>query len=89
MERAVLRGCATTGKGVPRQIGVDEKAIAKGHRYMALVCELNEATVEYIGEDRKEASLAAYFDAFPKESREKIEDISLDMWPAYINACRD
>jgi transposase len=89
MERAVLRGRATKGDGVPRQIGVDEKAIAKGHRYMTLVCDLNEATVEYIGEDRKEASLAAYFDAFPKGSREKIEAISLDMWPAYINACRD
>ena len=89
MERAVLRGRAVKGDGIPRQIGVDEKAIAKGHRYMTLVCDLNEATVEYIGEDRKETSLAAYFDAFPKESREKIEAISLDMWPAYINACRD
>lgn len=88
MERAVLRGRAAKDDGVPRQIGVDEKAIAKGHRYMTLVCDLNEATIEYIGEDRKEASLAAYFEAFPKESREKIEAISLDMWPAYINACR-
>lgn len=89
MERAVLRGRAAKNDDVPRQIGIDEKAIAKGHRYMTLVCDLEEATVEYIGEDRKEASLAAYFEAFPQESREKIEAISLDMWPAYINACRD
>lgn len=89
MERAVLRGRAAKGSHVPEQIGIDEKAIAKGHRYMTLVCDLNESTVEYIGEDRKEASLTAYFDAFPKERREEIEAISLDMWPAYINACRD
>ena len=89
MERAVLRGRAAKGADVPRQIGVDEKAIAKGHRYMTLVCDLEQATVEYIGEDRKESSLAAYFDAFPKERREQIEAISLDMWPAYISACRD
>jgi transposase len=89
MERAVLRGRAAKGEDVPRQIGVDEKAIAKGHRYMTLVCDLEQATVEYIGEDRKESSLAAYFDAFPKERREQIEAISLDMWPAYISACRD
>jgi len=89
MERAVLRGRAAKGSTVPSQIGVDEKAIAKGHRYMTLVCDLKEATVEYIGEDRKEASLGDYFEAFPKEEREKIEAISLDMWPAYINACRD
>jgi transposase len=89
MERAVLRGRGAKGDDVPRRIGIDEKAIAKGHRYMTLVCDLEEATVEYVGEDRKETSLAAYFDAFPKERREQIEAISLDMWPAYINACRD
>ena len=88
MERAVIRGRAAKGVEVPKQIGIDEKAIAKGHRYMTLVCDLNAATVEYIGEDRKESSLTAYFDAFPLEQRAKIDAISLDMWPAYIAACR-
>jgi transposase len=55
---------------------------------MTLVCDLQAATVEYIGEERREASLAAYFDAFPEASRQHIEAISLDMWPAYINACQ-
>lgn len=89
MERAVTRGRAVKGNEMPEQMGVDEKAIAKGHRYMTLVCDLEEATVEYIGEDRKETSLATYFAAFPKEEREGVEAISLDMWPAYINACRN
>jgi len=89
MERAVSRGRAAKGTGMPRQMGVDEKAIAKGHRYMTLVCDLEEATVEYIGEERKQTSLTAYFDAFPKAARAKVEAISLDMWPAYIQACRD
>lgn len=89
MERAVCRGRMVKGNDLPSQIGIDEKAIAKGHRYMTLVCDLQESTVEYIGEDRKETSLAAYFDAFSNEQRETIEAISLDMWPAYINACRD
>lgn len=89
MERAVLRGRAAKAGQMPTHIGVDEKAIAKGHRYMTLVCDLKEATVEYIGEERKEASLAAYFEAFPEEARERIEAIGLDMWPAYIQACRN
>jgi transposase len=88
MERAVLRGRAAKGAALPRLLGVDEKAIAKGHRYMTLVCDLEAATVEYIGEERREASLAAYFEAFPQSSRQHIEAISLDMWPAYINACQ-
>lgn len=88
MERAVLRGRAAKANEMPRLMGVDEKAIAKGHRYMTLVCDLEEATVEYIGEERKQASLAAYFEAFPVADREAIDAISLDMWPAYINACQ-
>jgi transposase len=86
MERAVLHGRAAKNSDVPRQIGIDDRAIAKGHRYMILVCNLQEASVGFIGEDRKETSLAAYFDAFAIESREAIR---LDMWPAYINACWD
>ena len=73
---------------MPSLLEVDEKAIAKGHSYMTLVCDLQAATVEYIGEERREASLAAYFQAFPEESATQIEAISLDMWPAYINACQ-
>jgi transposase len=88
MERAVIRGRAARGAELPTHLGVDEKAIAKGHRYMTLVCDLEAATVEYIGEERKEESLAAYLKAFPLEQRQSIEAICLDMWPAFINACQ-
>lgn len=87
MERAVCRGRAAKGSALPACIGVDEKAISKGQRYMTLVCDLEEATVEYIGEERKEASLSAYFEVFSEEQRGQIEAISMDMWPAYIKAC--
>lgn len=89
MERAVVRGRRAKTEAIPHKIGIDEKAIAKGHRYMTLVCDLEEATVEYIGDERRQASLAAYFQAFPVEARQAIEAISLDMWPPYIKACRD
>lgn len=89
MERAVLRGRAAKGDTLPKQIGVDEKAIAKGHQYMTLVCDLDKSTVEYVGEGRRETSLAAYFQAFGPERCAQIEAISLDMWPAFVNACRD
>jgi len=88
MERAVQRGRAAKGSDAPHQIGVDEKAIAKRHRYMTLVCDLEASTVEYIGEGRSEDSLAGYFEALTEEQGEAIEAISLDMWPAYIGACR-
>ena len=87
MERAVLRGRTAKGDALPKQIGIDEKAIAKGHQYMTVVCDLNAATVEYVGEDRKEESLGKYFEAFTASQLAEIEALSLDMWPAYIKAC--
>jgi transposase len=86
MDRAVRRGRAAKGHAIPQQIGVDEKAISKGQKYMTLVCDLDEATVEYVGEERTEKSLAAYFDAFMPEQRAGVEAISMDMWQPYINA---
>lgn len=88
MERAVLRGRAAKGNTLPSHLGVDEKAIAKGHRYMTLVCDLKQATIEFVGEGRSEESLAAYFQAFTLEQRNEIEAICSDMWAPYINACR-
>ena len=59
MERAVARGQRAKGPQVPRRLGVDKKAAAKGHRYLTLVCDLTHATVEYIAEaGRKRASMS-------------------------------
>jgi transposase len=56
---------------------------------MTLVSDVKETAVEYFGEDRKEASLCAYFDGFASQRRERIKAISLDMWSAYLNAYRN
>ena len=88
MERAVRRGRAAKGDTVPEKIGIDEKAISKGHRYMTLVCDLEKATVEHVAEGRTAESLDEYFKSIPEGSRKDIQAVSLDMWPAFINACR-
>ena len=54
---------------VVRRIGVDEKAVAKGHRYLTLVCDLEEGTVEHIAEERKQESLEGYYRrVYPRSS---------------------
>lgn len=89
MQRAVLRGRSAKAAVIPSYIGVDEKAIAKGHRYMTMVYDLQGGTVEYIADERKQASLDAYFLAFEPEMLQAIEAIAMDMWTPYINSCRD
>src|SRR3989441_8400060 len=88
LERAVERGQRAKRPRVTPRLGVDEKAIAKGHQYLTLVCDLDQATVEFIAEDRKQASLARYFTGLTEAQVAGIEALALDMWEPYIQALR-
>jgi transposase len=89
MERAVARGQDRKKHQVPALIGVDEKAVAKGHSYMTLVYSITSGTVEYIAEDRKQSSLDGYFDTFSPEERDEIKAVVMDMWEPYINSVEE
>lgn len=88
MERAVTRGRQRKAPKVVRRIGVDEKAAAKGHKYLTLVCDLDEGTVEYIAEDRTQESLDGYYAGLKEEQLNGIEAVAMDMWEPYIQATR-
>lgn len=88
MERAVERGKLRKSKKVIKHIGVDEKAIAKGHKYMTLVCDLDNGTVEHVTNDRKQGSLEEYYAGLSSEEKSKIEAIAMDMWEPYVEATR-
>lgn len=83
MTRAVERGRAAKGELGLRRMGVDEKAVAKGHQYFTLVTNLDTGTVEYVGEERKTDSLNAFFVKLTPEQRESIEAVAMDMWEPY------
>ena len=83
MTRAVTRGLAAKGELGARRLGVDEKAIAKGHKYFTVVTNLDRGTVEYVGEDRKTTSLDAFFVKLTAEQRGSIEAVAMDMWEPY------
>jgi transposase len=85
-ERAVARGRKAKGVQGPTQLGVDEKAAAKGHRYLTLVTDLERGTVEYVGDDRKQSSLDGYFLGLTDAQRAGIEAIALDMWEPFIQS---
>ena len=89
MERAVKRGRLRKAPKVVARIGVDEKAAAKGHKYLTLVCDLVEGTVEYISEDRKTESLTGYYAGLSKKQLNGIEAVAMDMWEPYFKATLD
>ena len=86
MERAVERGELAKEKQVSPCLGVDEKAVAKGHKYITIVCDIERATVEYIADDRKQESLDGYFEGLGEEQINGIEAIAMDMWDPYVRS---
>lgn len=92
MRRAVVRGQARKAAAElasPTRIGVDEKAIAKRHRYATLVVDLERSVVESVQEGRKIESLGAYYAGLTAQAKERIECVAMDMWKAYLTATRN
>lgn len=89
LENAVARGMKRKVVRVIKRLGVDEKAIARRHKYLTLVFDLERKTVEFIGLDREAASLAPFLLALTPAQRSGVEAVALDMCPAYIRALLD
>ena len=88
MERAVARGLKAKRRRVIRRLGVDEKAIAQGHRYMTLVADLDRGTVEFMAFDRKAISLDEFYQSLTPRQLQGIEAVAMDMWDAFIASTR-
>jgi len=88
MNRAVQRGLSRRQADVVRHIGVDEKAFCKGHSYMTIVSDLENATVQYVGVNRTAESLAGYYAGLTAEQRGGIEAVAMDMWEPFVKATR-
>jgi len=86
MERAVARGLKAKRRRVIRHVGVDEKAIAKGQRYMTLVSDLERGTIEFIAFDRKKSSLDEFYQSLSAPQLDGIEAVAMDMWEPFISS---
>ena len=88
VERAVARGQAAKAATVPALVGVDEKSAGKGQDYITVVSDLDRGTVEYLADERRQASLDGYFDKFDTEELEGIQAVGMDMWEPYAASVR-
>jgi transposase len=84
MERAVERGQKAKKQRLIPFLGVDEKAVARRHQYVTLVCDLERGTVEYLAEHREKTSLDAYYDSRTVRQLAGIQAVAMDMWEPYI-----
>lgn len=84
MERAVERGLARRAHVGLKHLGVDEKAIAKRHRYATLLNDLERGVVLEVSEGRSKESLEACLASVPGEQLAAVEAFAMDMWQPYF-----
>ena len=68
-----------------RHIAVDEIAIAKGHRYLTVVLDLDSGAVVFVGDGKGAKALKPFWKRL-RGSKAKIEAVAMDMSPAYREA---
>lgn len=68
------------------EIGVDEIAVFKGHKYLTLVYQINAGArrLLWCGPERRVKTLLRFFREFGKERCEKLKFVCSDMWPPYL-----
>jgi hypothetical protein len=86
--RAVKRGLARGGAEVGGRIGVDEKAIAKRHRYLTIVADLEHSRVLYLADDRQPESLDGFWPTLTAAQRDGITAVAMDMGEPYVPSTR-
>ena len=75
------------GQPAPRVIGIDEIAIAKGHKYRIVVSDLERGRpIWFGGQDRSEESLDEFFAWLGPAKCGKIRLAVMDMWKAFRNS---
>ena len=85
MSRAVKRGLARRKAEPLRYLGVDEKSFKRGHKYVTLVCDLDESRVLFVEDDRKQSSLDTFWETLTDEQLHGIKAVAMDMWDPYVN----
>jgi transposase len=81
-ERAVVRGLARRQADFPTAIGIDETAFQRRHQYVTVIS--SEDRVLFVGDDRKRATLDAWYAKQPPEVLANLLTVAMDMWHPFI-----
>jgi transposase len=84
LERAVERELERRQAEEIEQIGVDEKAYRKGHRYVTLINDLAKSRVLYVAEGREQSSLDGFWETLTPAQLVGIQAVAMDMWDRYV-----
>ena len=83
-ERAVARGLARRDQAFPDSIGIDETAFQRRHQYVTVISSKDR--VLHVADDRKRATLDAWYASQPAEALTNLRTVAMDMWGAYVDS---
>jgi transposase len=83
MERAVARGLDRRSADLIPHLGVDEKAIRKGHRYVTVLTDLDGRRIIEVTPERTKASLMDALKTLDSQQIAGVQAISMDMHEPY------
>lgn len=86
VEYVVEYGLAHRNIGNITEIGVDELAVFRGHKYLTMVYQLNADArrLLWCGPERRAKTLLRFFRKFGKEFSLKLRFVCSDMWAPYL-----
>ncbi len=71
-------------------LSIDEKSFKKGHKYVSVLSHPLSGCIIDVEEDRTKKAVTKLLDkSLTKEQQQKVTTISMDMWKAYMTACKD
>lgn len=90
LEMQYMRAQLTrVGTPAPKVIGIDEISIRKGHIYRIVVSDLiRRRPIWFGGTDRKEVSMALFYDWLGEKKAKGIRLAVMDMWKPFYNATK-
>ena len=87
--RAVERGLARRRLRPARLLGVDETSFRRRHEYVTVVNDLERGVVAHVADGRGRSAIDGYFEELGETNCAGIEQVAMDMWPAYISSVEE
>jgi transposase len=91
IHKATRRGLERRDQNVIyKQLSIDEKAFKKGHKYVSVLSNPQTGHIIDISEGRTKASCRSLINSnLSSIQKEKVEQVSVDMWEAFTNTVKE
>jgi transposase len=66
-----------------KHLGIDEKSFLKGHKYVTVVCDLEEKRVLDVAQGRDLAAAEKALECLTAEQKDSVTAVAMDMWEPF------